>query len=130
MRRGFLVLVIFFLTSLCFIRVVPAATVEGNAYKVGEIEHSGITIDLESLPGVPAAGVIGIMILLLSLSLFLFRRKRQAAKLIVFILTATGMGCVAYALAFYSTDTNSAGEWELIDVTPGDYRLEASADGY
>jgi len=107
-----------------------AATVNGNAFKDGQTAHSGITIQLETLPGVPALGFAGAAVLLCAASLLLCRKRRQAAGAASIVLVIAGLSCIAYAFATYTTTTNLSGAYSLTAVEPGDYRLDASAPGY
>lgn len=107
-----------------------AATLDGSAFKSGAMNHSGITIQLESLPGVPAIGITGVVFLLLSLGLMLFLRKNRVFKVSMMAAAVVGFSCIAVALVQYSTVTNPLGAYSFGAVDPGDYRLDASAPGY
>ena len=124
-------LVLLALFLLAFpVQMTLAATVDGNAFKVDQTDHSDITIVMETLPPVPTIGFIGIAFLLAGLTLLILKRKTHATAVAMFLFMMTGLICVTYALATYSTITIESGAWDLANVDPGDYRLDASAPGY
>ncbi len=130
MKQFVLLWCVFCILVVCANTVSLAATLEGNAYKQGASDHSGITLNLESLPGVPAVGFAGLALLLLAATLFLFRGKTRYTAMAVIILTGLGVSCISYALVQYTTTTDNLGAYSFTDVEPGEYRLEASAPGY
>lgn len=96
-------------------------------------DHSGISITLTQHPTTPAQSTFGLILLLILLSGILVLKGRDRKKLAVTIGCGTGiLGCLCwvYALTSYQTTTNSLGDWQIADVEPGHYRLEASASGY
>ncbi|MBN1296989.1 SUMF1/EgtB/PvdO family nonheme iron enzyme [bacterium] len=109
-----------------------AATVDGNAYKFGQTDHSGISIHLSTMPTVPTTGVLACGFLLGGISLILFstRSEKKKNNLLILILGVLASGCFAYAYVVYDTTTLSTGAYSLLDVETGVYRLEASAPGY
>ncbi len=107
-----------------------AATVDGIAYKVGASDHSGITIVMETVPPIPTLGFAGVLSLMGGLTLLFLKRKNRAGSAASILLFMAGFACVTFALATYTTVTVESGAWGLLNVDPGDYRLDASAPGY
>lgn len=129
MRRNWLSSIMM-LWVVCCSMSVDAATVSGEAFKSDQIDHSGITILLESIPEVPTVGFIGAGLLVLSISILLLWRRNRAVVMSMLIVAIAGLRCVSFAFVLYTTQTIDTGEWSLLNVDPGNYRLEASAPGY
>lgn len=120
-----------FMILILSVQTGLAATVDGNAFKADQTtDHSGITVQLETLPGVPAVGLFGIAFLLGGLSLVLYRRRNRFLGVSGILLIVSGLSCITYAFATYTAVTNMAGEYSMTAVDPGEYRLDASAPGY
>ena len=130
MKRSIFAWIVFSLLSLCVVSVSIAATVHGNAYKDGQSDHSGITIDLEPFAGVPAMSVTGSCLVFLAVSFFLLRKRSGKMPVFMVLSLAAGLSCISYAAMRASTVTNSMGQYFFADVDPGEYSLEASAPGY
>ena len=130
MRRSVLTRWLLVLITIFFTQHALAAMVDGHAYKYGQSVHSDITIQLESLPGVPTRGFLGAVLLLAGLSLFWFRKRNRTVSTIGVVLAIAGLSCISYAFATYTTQTSSDGSYSLNNVDPGNYRLDASAPGY
>jgi len=126
---------IFLLGMLSFVLVMLiqsglAATVDGNAYKNGATDHSGITIDLEALSPVPTIGFVGIILLLAGITLIFLRNHRSSMLVPMLIFIVSGIMCLTYAAYFATTLTNVQGEYSFTDVEPGNYSIDASSPGY
>ncbi len=107
-----------------------AAFVEGHAYKHGASDHAGITVELEPLPPVPAAGAAGLFLLLAGWGFYFFRKRNQKAMIMAVMFFGCGAGAIVYAVTTHTAITNSLGEYEFDGVEPGNYSLDASAAGY
>ncbi|MBN2053280.1 carboxypeptidase regulatory-like domain-containing protein [bacterium] len=107
-----------------------AAMVDGNVFRQDAADHAGITVILESHPGVPAMGLAGIVGLLVTLSLLLFAKRSRSVLIVAGLVFSASIACGVYAYVGYTTQTEQSGAWHLDDVSPGLYRLEASAEGY
>jgi len=121
---------LFLILTVLLVQGGLAATVDGHAYKDGQTDHSGITIDLEPVALTPTLGGMGLLLLLAGMTLFMFRRKSRTVVGPMVICLVAGISCVVYAGYLATTVTNSAGEYDFADVEPGDYSIDASAPGY
>ena len=130
MRHLIYVFILLTVFSICLVAGGYAATVDGHAYKDGQTDHSGITIDLEPLPPVPTLGGIGLFLLLTGISLCLLRKKGRRVMVPMVICLVAGISCMAYAGYLATTVTNSDGEYDFANVEPGAYSIDASAPGY
>ncbi|MBN1296619.1 SUMF1/EgtB/PvdO family nonheme iron enzyme [bacterium] len=119
-----------FILSVLLVQSGIAATVDGHAYKDGQTDHSGITIDLEPLPSIPSIGVTGLLLLLAGITLFLSRKHTHRVVIPMLICLVAGFCCIGYAGYLATTQTNTAGEYSFTDMEPGDYSIDASAPGY
>ena len=118
------------IVSLLWVSGTLAATVDGHAYKDGQTDHSGITIDFEPLPPIPTIGSAGLILLLAGFSLLIFRKRGRAVLIPMLICFIIGLSCITYAAMRATTVTNSDGEYDFADVEPGGYSIDASAPGY
>ncbi|MBN1879646.1 SUMF1/EgtB/PvdO family nonheme iron enzyme [bacterium] len=130
MKRNIFAWIVFSLLSLCVVSVSIAATVHGNAYKDGQSDHSGITIDLETFAGVPALSVTGSCLVILAVSFFLLRKRIGKMPVFMVVSLVAGLSCITFAAMRATTVTNSMGQYFFANVDPGEYSLEASAPGY
>lgn len=115
---------------LCMTQPGFAATAGGHAFKFGETDHSGITISLETLPQLPATGWWSLALLAVSIGVMIVGRKNLRAKQAAALLILMSCAFAAHAFALYTTTTDASGAWSLNDVTAGEYRLDATADGF
>ena len=109
---------------------VNAATVSGHAYKYEQTDHSAITIAIETLPVLPATGRWSLALLVLSIGLLIAGRRNLRMKQAAALLAVAGCALGTHALVLYTAITESSGAWVISDVTAGDYRLDATAEGY
>lgn len=130
MKRGLISILMILGFAAIVVSSGLAATVDGHAYKYGQTDHSGITIDLEPLPPIPAIGMTGLLLLILGLSFLLMRKRYRGMMIPMIACFIAGLSCITYAAVKVSTVTNSAGEYSFSEVTPGNYWVFASAPGY
>jgi len=116
--------------SVCFVSLAMAATVDGHAYKDGQSDNSGITINLEAVPKTPTLGGAGLILLLAGFSLFIFRKRGRGLIIPMMICFIVGLSFITYAGFLATTVTSSAGEYDFANVDPGEYGIDASAPGY
>ncbi|MCD4654345.1 SUMF1/EgtB/PvdO family nonheme iron enzyme [bacterium] len=121
---------ILMLLAVLFVQGGIAATVEGHAYKYGAADHSGITIDLSEVQLTPTIGMTGLILLLAGFGLFIFRKKGSAIQVSMIICLLAGLSCITYAGFLATNVTNSLGEYDFMDVEPGDYTIDISVPGY
>ncbi|HPQ41705.1 MAG TPA: carboxypeptidase-like regulatory domain-containing protein, partial [bacterium] len=107
-----------------------AATVDGHAYKFGESDHSGITIDLEPVTTTPTLSGLGVSLLLAGMTFLIFRKRIPGLVSPMVICLVGGLHCMVYAGYLATMETNAAGEYDFANVEPGDYSIHASAPGF
>ncbi len=96
----------------------------------GQTDHSGIFINLEPQPSVPAIGITGGILVTLGFTFFMLRRRGISYCIPMFICFSAGFSCMAYTAIRVSTTTDNLGEYRFTDVNPGTYILDASSPGY
>ncbi|MBN1296728.1 SUMF1/EgtB/PvdO family nonheme iron enzyme [bacterium] len=128
-QYSILIVVFFYVFAACTTHTL-AATVDGYAYKDGQTDHSGITIDMDPLPTLPTMSITGLLMVIMGFSFFLKRRHRRAVVIAASIFMIAGLVCLSTAGYRATSVTNSAGEYHFTDVEPGSYRIDASAPGY
>jgi len=116
--------------TIIFVQNGLTATVEGYAFKSGETDNSGITINLESTISTPTLGITGLIIIVMGFSLFLFRTRNRVGTIPGILCCLFGIGIITYAAVIDTTMTDFSGAYNFPDVTPGDYSLSFSAEGY
>ena len=108
-----------------------AATLTGHAYKADQTAHSGITITVEALPGVPALDLAGILVLLVIISAVVIRTRRWSWRVkMLAIIPVLSLAVAATGALLVQTITDGTGEWSITDLPPNMVRIEASAPGY
>ncbi|MBN1550973.1 SUMF1/EgtB/PvdO family nonheme iron enzyme [bacterium] len=115
---------------LSMVSLSIAATVHGNAYKDGQADHSGITLQIEPFQPIPTLSVTGFGLLILGFGFFLLRRFNRRMMIPMVVCLSVGLSCITFAALRDTTVTNSFGQYFFSNVDPGDYSLEASAPGY